>query len=228
MYGGVIDPANRNEVRSQIVALVQPGCRVLEIGPGTGTICGFLTEHRGCTVSAIEINPQAAEMAAQHCRRVITGSVEDESILGQAAVDGPFDAIVCADVLEHLRDPWATMRRLRPLLAPGGAVLVSLPNVAHWSIRFRLLLGQFEYTDGLLRDRTHLRFFTLTSARRLFSAAGYVITYEHVCWVALPPDRLWRLVPPLRSAMNETLARLWPGLHGHQFVFRAIPITEGV
>jgi len=226
LYGGVVDPANKNSTHTQIVDLVSPGQRVLEVGPGSGVICGYLTAHKGCTVTAVEINLQAAALAAAQCRRVITGSIEDEAVVRQAAAGGPFDAIVCADVLEHLADPWAVLRRLRNLLAPGGAVLASLPNVAHWSVRFRLLFGQFEYADGLLRDRTHLRFFTLASARRLFHDCGYRLTYEHVCWVALPPDRLWRLLPPLRRLVNSTLVRLWPGLHGHQFVFRAVPTGE--
>ncbi len=75
LYGGVIDPANKNSTHTQIVDLLLPGQRVLEVGPGSGVICGYLTAHRGCTVTAVEINPQAAALVAKQCRRVITGSI---------------------------------------------------------------------------------------------------------------------------------------------------------
>ncbi len=78
-----------------------------------------------------------------------------------------------ADILEHLRDPWRLLASQRELLAPGGHVVVSLPNVRHYPVVLGLLRGRWRYQDEGVLDRSHLRFFTRDSARELVSGAGY-------------------------------------------------------
>lgn len=168
-----------------------------------------------------------AQVAAPFIRRMICGNIENEAIQQAAAVDAPYDYVIFADVLEHLVDPWQVLRVIGELLAPEGRVFVSLPNVAHWTIRFRLLFGRFDYTDGFLMDRTHLRFFTLASVRQMFANCGYIIEEKWVRWAPFPGDRVWRRFPPLRYALNMTLARLAPGLYGYQFVFKLRRSNEG-
>lgn len=90
--------------------------------------------------------------------------------------DHSFDCILFADVLEHLADPGAVLRRSRQLLAPGGYVVASIPNVAHYSAVLALLRQDWPQEDGGLFDRTHLRFFTRATIRTLFSEAGFRIT----------------------------------------------------
>jgi hypothetical protein len=80
--------------------------------------------------------------------------------------------VLCADVLEHLRHPVKTLRRLGRLVSPTGQVIVSLPNVAHVTIRIRLLVGQFRYTQRGILDRTHLHLYTYESAKDLLDSAG--------------------------------------------------------
>jgi 2-polyprenyl-3-methyl-5-hydroxy-6-metoxy-1,4-benzoquinol methylase len=86
---------------------------------------------------------------------------------------GSFDCIVCNDVLEHLRDPWSAVRRLRDLLVPGGCVVASIPNVRHFEVVKELLLHRrWRYTASGVLDRTHLRFFTESTVRALFEQGG--------------------------------------------------------
>ena len=85
----------------------------------------------------------------------------------------PFDAVVCADVLEHLARPEDLLARIHGWLRPGGTLLVSLPNVANVTVRAGLLLGRFPYAERGILDRTHLRFYTRRSARDLLTGAGF-------------------------------------------------------
>lgn len=87
---------------------------------------------------------------------------------------GRFDVLIFNDVLEHMTDPWSTLRDSHQLLAEAGKVVVSLPNVRYWPVVMRLLVrGEFEYTDIGVLDRTHLRFFTRTSMIELMESSGF-------------------------------------------------------
>jgi 2-polyprenyl-3-methyl-5-hydroxy-6-metoxy-1,4-benzoquinol methylase len=134
-------------------------------------------QHAGATVDGVETDAEAAAVACGDYREVIVGPVDDEAI--QARVAGrAYDTILFLDVLEHLRDPAAVLRAARDWLRPGGTVLCSLPNVAHWRVRLALARGRFDYADNGLMDRTHLRWFTRDSARDLVAGAGYAVTWE--------------------------------------------------
>ena len=226
-YGGVIDPGDSNDPRTRIVNWVPPRNYVLEIGCGSGTIIGYLARVKACRALAVEADPVMAAEARALGVEVLQGNVASETVQAALATRGPFDVIVFADVLEHLRDPGQVLKVVREWLTPSGCVLVSLPNVAHWSVRFRLLLGRFDYTDGFLMDRTHLRFFTRASARKMFEQCGYTVEEEKVRWAPFPGDRLWRRGPPFRNALNAFLARAMPGLHGYQFLFKLRRKNEG-
>src|SRR5439155_24466058 len=89
---------------------------------------------------------------------------------------------------DHLVDPLATLEWARGLLAEGGRAIVSLPNVAHWSVRWSLLVGRFDYADYGLLDRTHLRFFTQRSAHRLAADAGFQVVRERYTPALLPGE----------------------------------------
>jgi SAM-dependent methyltransferase len=129
-----------------------------------------------------------------------------------------FDAIVCADVIEHLRDPVAVLRRLHPLLRPGGTLALSTPNVANWSIRLSLLAGRWRYTERGILDRTHVHLFTRATLSRALANAGYRIT----SFGFTAP------VPVLRCDAVERVAhvigRVRPSLFAYQFVVGAEPV----
>jgi SAM-dependent methyltransferase len=149
---------------------VRRGLDVLDVG------CGFATtsEHiqrLGNRVTGIESSDVAVAKAATRIDRVIHEDLQKfDSVRTKAAQQ--FDAIIFADVLEHVAWPQEVLRSYLELLRENGSVIVSLPNVGLWSVRLSLLLGRFEYTDTGVLDRTHLRFFTRRTAKALLAAAG--------------------------------------------------------
>lgn len=144
-------------------------CRVLEVGCGAGTTLGWLREeHHADHVVGIEIAQSAAEKARVFADQVYCFDFESQDL---PADESKFDLILCLDVLEHMVDPWAVIDRLAThYLETGGTLIVSLPNVRHYSVVLPLLFGgRWDYEDAGLLDRTHLRFFTKASARALLS-----------------------------------------------------------
>jgi len=147
------------------------GLDVLDVGCGRATTSERI-QQLGNRVTGIEQSAEAADVARERLDAVVTADLTDVDAARAALGNRRFDAILFADVLEHLPWPSDTLRRYAPLLAPGGVVLVSLPNVALWSVRLRLLLGRFDYEDTGVLDRTHLRFFTRRTMDALLRDAG--------------------------------------------------------
>jgi O-antigen biosynthesis protein len=203
-----------------VVGLVEPGSRVLEFGCATGYMSQVLHDRLGANVVAVELNAEAAQLAAVHCDRILVGDAEELDL--EAELGGErFDAVLFADVLEHLRDPAALLRRVRQFVAEGGVVIASIPNIAHASVRLALLGGSFRYREQGLLDESHLRFFTREGVQDLFESSGYLITQ----WLRrrLEVEETEIAVP--RSVPEE--ARAWatgdPEATTYQFVVCAVP-----
>ena len=212
------------------------GLRVLDAG------CGFATttariQALGNQVTGIDSSPEIERVAAQRLSRVVHGDVVDAD-LG----DEQFDVIIFADVLEHLPWPVGVLKRYLRWLAPGGSVIISLPNVGLWSVRFAHLFGRWEYDETGVLDRTHLRFFTGRSARWLISEAGLEVvrtTYNPGLirplvplakrWLATgdaAPDALlnsrpYRLYLKTVYPLERAVASIWPGMLAFQMIFEA-------
>lgn len=186
-----------------LLDMVGSGKRVLDVGCASGYLAERL-KAQGCRVTGLERDASAAEQARAHCEQVLVGSADDEALL--AKTGGGFDVILCGDVLEHLPDPTIPLRAFSKLLSPGGSLVVSLPNIAYLTVRLGLLFGRFEYRDEGILDRTHLRFFTRRSARRLFESTGWRETEFRPAWH--------------RGRLSYALVRMWPSLLAPQFVFR--------
>jgi 2-polyprenyl-3-methyl-5-hydroxy-6-metoxy-1,4-benzoquinol methylase len=206
-----------------VVGLVPQGARVLEFGCATGYMSEVLGTRNGCTVTGIEISPEAAEIARERCDRVIIGDAEEldyEELFGKER----FDAILFVDVLEHLKEPAVVLGRVRPFLSRKGAVIASIPNIAHGSVRLALLAGEFRYRDLGLLDDTHLRFFTREGVRDLFEASGFVVT----SWLhhRVDIDRTEVGIPaiPMSQPLQEWLSQD-PDTSVYQFVVRAVAST---
>lgn len=182
-YDAEVDLSNENNSQSLLVLMTGSDKKVLEVGPATGYVTRALTE-RGCLVTCIEIDADAAAVAEQYCEHMIVGDVQTMDFEATFK-DERFDVVIFGDVLEHLLDPAEVLRKTAPILAPGGCVAASIPNVAHSSIRLSLLRGDFRYTEVGLLDRTHIRFFTRETIAELFEQAGYTVT----AWqrTVLPP-----------------------------------------
>lgn len=147
-------------------------CSILDVGCGAAAFSMQLMRS-GRTVVGVEPNAEAAAAAAQHLSRVLCSDIDGA---WRDLPAGGFEVIVFNDVLEHLADPWAVLRRARAHLAPGGCVVASIPNVRHVSVLRPLLVdGLWDYQAEGILDRTHLRFFTAPSIRTLFEDSGYRI-----------------------------------------------------
>jgi methionine biosynthesis protein MetW len=209
---------------TRIVDLVPKGSRVLEFGCATGYMSQVLKERLDCTVTGIEIDEDAAQSAEAHCERVIVGDAEQldfEELFG----DERFDVVLFADVLEHLKNPSEVLRRIRPFVADAGAVVASIPNVAHGSVRLALLAGQFRYRERGLLDASHVRFFTRDSVQDLFEETGYLITSWGRQRVELEESEI--ATPPLisRDSIRELVASD-PESTTYQFIVQAVPSDE--
>lgn len=171
MNGYVPLNEHRHRAHAKLLAAVGEGGRVLDVGCSSGYLSAPLAD-RGNTIVGIELDPTAAREAEAYCEQVLVGDVESMEFPLEPRT---FDVVLLGDVLEHLREPVATLSRLRRLLRPGGRLVLSTPNVANWAIRLSLLGGRWRYTNRGILDRTHTHLFTRATLREAIEAAGYVI-----------------------------------------------------
>jgi SAM-dependent methyltransferase len=198
---------------SQLIELVGPPARVLDLGCGTGEL-GHILKTRGHYVVGIDTAPPRFELDEFLC-----ADLESELPL---AKDRRFDVVMLADVLEHLPNPRELLTAAVDHLAPEGRILVSLPNAVHWSVRGQLLRGSFEYSNKGILDRGHLRFFTRASAQRLFSDAGLEVVGERhtpVPWENVVPKALGKSVSNNLEKLDYFMARMRPNLFAYQHLF---------
>jgi 2-polyprenyl-3-methyl-5-hydroxy-6-metoxy-1,4-benzoquinol methylase len=210
-----------DSTHARVVQLVGSGRRVLELGPATGHMSRVLRD-RDCSVVGIEVDPEMATEAGKVCERVIVGDLDSLDLDAELGSDR-FDVIVAADVLEHLKDPLSALQRLRGFLAEGGFFVISLPNIAHGSVRLALLEGRFPYQGVGLLDETHLRFFTRENIDKLLDEAELAVAevYRQELNIdasevpfdrgAVPGDMLWTLEQD-------------PEARTYQFIIKAIPL----
>lgn len=160
----------RTEIEPYLPARV---ARMLDLGCGQGATTAFVKARRDVAwAGGIELMAEEGRAAESVCDRVWIGNIEQMGPEAEIA-PGSLDLILCLDVLEHLVDPWSVVKRLSPLLAPGGRLIVSVPNIRHWKFIWRLLTrADFNYKDAGLLDRTHLRFFVRHTAAALATAGG--------------------------------------------------------
>jgi SAM-dependent methyltransferase len=224
-YAGLVAEHGFSASHRLVLGAVPDGARVLDVGCATGYLSAELV-RRGCDVVGVEFDPVAAEQARAVCREVVVGDLDaaaTREAVARAVGDG-VDAIICADVLEHVRDPWAVLTWLRTLLDPSGArrAVISVPNIAHWTARRALARGRFDYTDFGLFDRTHLRFFTRDSARELARRAGFAVREERPASAPLPLESR----VPLLGKVRDPCVRRYPALLALQFVLVLEPAPQ--
>ncbi|SDD81581.1 Methyltransferase domain-containing protein [Sanguibacter gelidistatuariae] len=174
LYDTTVDTAVANSSHTQVVRLVGAGKKVLDVGCSTGYVARALVDN-GCTVSGIEYNEAAGEVARPSLERLVIADL-NEVKLEDAFAGERFDSIVFADVLEHLASPADVLRSSGSLLAAEGSIVISIPHVGHGSLRLALLQGRWRYRDTGLLDRTHIHFYTLDGLHELLSEAGLVAT----------------------------------------------------
>ncbi len=161
--------------RHEIVDLLEtgPADAVLELGCGAGaTGRAAMAAGKAGRYVGIELSETAAALARGHITDVLVGDVQAMDL---STLHGQFDALVVSEVLEHLVDPWATLRQLGACLKPGARIYASSPNAAHWHIIRGLLAGRFDYRETGVMDSTHLRWFTPRSYGELVAQAGFEV-----------------------------------------------------
>jgi methionine biosynthesis protein MetW len=209
---------NPYQAHSIILRQIPKDVRVLDVGCATGYLGRFLVKERSCVVDGIEADQHAADEACQYLRRVWVGSVDNEAVL--ASVTEKYDVILCAAILEHLANPEVALQRLRRLLTDNGILIAGLPNVAHWSVRWRLLRGRWDYEDYGILDRTHLHFYTLKTAKEMFEGAGYMVNRLELSDIGVGPiQSLLRLLPKGRIWLRNWLVNRFPGLFAFEMIF---------
>lgn len=169
--------------RSDIFELVPPtALRVLDLGCSDGSLGRALKAARPeRTVVGVEYSQALADRAAMVMDRVLQADLNRPDSLDALAGE-PFDCVVCADVLEHLQQPAELLTRLHALLAPGAAIVVSLPNIRHVSALASIYLkGSFPRRPRGIFDDSHLRWFTLKDGRALLQEAGFAVDADMIC-----------------------------------------------
>jgi SAM-dependent methyltransferase len=224
------DASYYDRVRGELLDMIEiaPG-RVLDVGCGGGATDAELKRRfPGASVIGIESVAGAADRAHARVDRLIRANVETLDFAAAGIGPGTLDLIIVADVLEHLYDPWQVLGKLRPLLASGGRVLASIPNVRNLWLLEKIVRGRFDYRDEGLLDITHIRFFTLAEMRTMFADTGYVIERtrlnvdgnlpERVPLKRLPSPRSFRhLVHAVRTLRDRD--------HEHILVSREVGAT---
>ena len=167
---GKIDLSSNNSM-TIVLQNIKPNTKVLEFGPATGYMTRYMTEDLQCSVSCVELDAEAADVAKQYCDNMLVADIESMAWMNYYEGE-TFDHIIFADVLEHLRDPLQTLKNVREFLKEEGTIIASVPNIGHNAILMELLQGRFDYNSLGLLDDTHIHFFTRKSMLELYQAAG--------------------------------------------------------
>lgn len=149
--------------------------RLIEVGCSSGALAReFKKRSPHCDYWGVEIDPGYAALARRHCDRSFVVNIEEAGDdFWQSAANR--DCWIFGDVIEHLKDPWDILGKIRACISANGTVVACIPNAQHWSLQVRLSIGAFRYEDEGLMDRTHIRWFTKKTIHELFNQAGFEI-----------------------------------------------------
>jgi len=221
-YQREIRPEERSSL-SVLAGMVPPGSQVLDLGCGSGALGLHLSATRGCTCDGVTLNQAEATHAQAHYRRVEVADLETAS-LPTLFAGRHYDAIVCADVLEHLRRPEHILQACKSLLKPDGRLLISVPNAAYAGLTLELMHGEFRYRPEGLLDQTHLRFFTRRSLQRLLQDNGWAVNALQAIRRELWDSEFQRTPDSLPPAFTRYLLAL-PDALSYQFVASVRPTS---
>ena len=203
------------QVRRDMMSLVrQPWSRLLDVGCARGATAHALRQAQGVGHTiGVELDAASAQAARGLLDEVLEGDAV--TCLEQLVARGQrFDLVMCGDVLEHLVDPWRALALIRSLCEPDAQVIVSLPNVAHYSTIVALLRQRWPREDRGLHDRTHLRWFGPRDLEPLYQGAGFIEQQR------LVKRRLIERPHPINARVEPLLKRL-PGV-------RALTIFQSI
>ena len=192
--------------------------KVLDVGAASGTLAR-MCQNKTLRLFGVEPNSAWAQMASPLYEKMWICSISD---LEEELLAG-YDVVILGDILEHLPNPEVVLEKLVKQQAAGAKFIISVPNIANLWIRLNLLIGQFEYTDRGILDRTHLRFFTHRSFVNMVRSSGLEIISIRATPIPLELVSNFFMTFPGRF-LHAVLAQLtswWPSLLGYQFIVEA-------
>lgn len=212
---------------SILVAQIATGSDVLDLGTGSGALGRHLTEHANCVVDGVTYNAAEAELARPAYRQLEIADLDTCDLAGLFGT-AQYDYIVCADVLEHLKQPERILTECMKRLRPSGKLLISVPNIAYGGLLAELLMGEFRYREEGLLDRTHLRFFTRQSLTRFLEDQGWALDTVQTVDIDLHTSEFGAAFDSLPPAVARYLLAL-PDCLSYQFIVSAstTPLATG-
>jgi len=238
------------EINQGIKRYIPEKKSILDVGGGFGALAEEFKKKNNmvCNIDSSEIAIQESK------KRNIESYVADitnYALLPKEILGKKFDMIVFADILEHVYDPLSVLKIYTALLENNGKVIISVPNVATWTVRLKLLFGSFTYTDTGTLDRTHIRFLTKKTLRKMVEIAGYKIEKFDIT-----PNFVRPLVPLIKKLIKKNdglghnpralidspayniylkyfypterlIAKIWPPLFAFQFILILKKKTDG-
>lgn len=197
------------KVLDMVAEIAFPDCTILDVGCWTGNLGVALKKRLNYSITLDGLEHNSDALKSVKSRGVYTKIYEIDLNNPSLPLNGQYDVVVLADVLEHLLDPQKTLQEILKHLSPQGWVVVSLPNIAFIKYRLLHLLGKWDYRNSGIMDKTHLHFYTLDTMRTLFKACG-LRAVDQQALVALPR----------RYFYVSLLAKFMPRLFALQFVFK--------
>lgn len=217
-------PAHENHNPDLLELIPRNAKTIVEVGCSSGALAReYKKINSDCRYVGVECVPEYVKLAERYCDSVIELDIEraNEDIFRDTLA---CDCWIFGDVLEHLRDPWTLLSRIRKFIPDSGSVVACIPNAQHWSVQARLSCGDFRYENSGLLDRTHLRFFTKHTIMEMFHNAGFKIANAGAK-IYNEPDRE-KVLPVIKSmaacigADPDMAAR---DALPFQYVIRAVP-----
>lgn len=206
----IYDTINPEVIRF-ILEDIKTGARVLDIGCGTGKLGKFLKAETSCFLTGLEIDKEAAFVAKEFYDEILIMDLEDFIKKSCEFRNGDkYDFIIFGDILEHVTNSEVLLRCFAKNLKKEGYLIVSIPNVANWLVRLKLLFGNFDYSGGI-QDQGHLRFFTYKTSKKLLQDSGYKV-------VSVKNNNGTRAL--------RLLGRFYKSMFAFQFVFKCRRIGD--
>ena len=206
-----------------VTRMVGTGQDVIDIGCGEGYLAVELKKFGHNRITGIDVLPTASETSSldEYYSADLDNGIS--SVIRQLQ-GRRFTRAILLDVLEHLKKPETLLDECRQVLERDGQLIISVPNIANIAVRLSLLFGQFNYTERGLLDKTHLRFFTRKTARKMVESRGYEILEEQM--TVIPVELIFKM--PAKSllmrslnAVVRMLTSMAPSLFGYQIMFVA-------
>lgn len=163
------------EINQGIIRNVSNNLIVLDVGCGFGALGEAVKKKGDNIVYGIDKSEFAINIAKQRIDKAFIADVTEINKLPEEILSSKFDLIIFSDILEHIYNPILILKEYRNLLKDEGYILISVPNIASWTVRLNLLFGRFNYTDTGILDKTHIRFFTIKSIKEVVRNSEYEV-----------------------------------------------------